>query len=393
MQRLPTSTDAVHGGETGRNAHHAVAPPIVQSATFAFENTAELKRFMAGEMSDADRTEYARAANPTVRAVERRVAALDRAEEALLFSSGMAAITTSVLALVRSGDHVVLFRDAYRKTRMFVAKTLARFGIEHTLVDPGDLDALTAALRPRTRLVITECPTNPYLRCIDLAKLATICRAAKAKTLVDATFATPMNASPLACGIDLVAHSATKYLAGHNDVLGGTVAGSTSLISLVRELRAEMGPVADPHQAALIGRGMKTLGLRVARQNETALTVARALEGHAEVTRVYYPLLESHPDHAVAKAMLRGGGGVVSFVVRGGREAAARVVDRFKMAAIAASLGGTETLVEPHALLSYADLDEEGLSAAGIAPGLVRLSVGVEETADVVNDVLQALAG
>ena len=392
MQRLPTSTDAVHGGRRGANAHHAVAEPIVQTATFSFESTSDLRRFMAGEDADDQRTEYARNGNPTVRAVERRVAALDGAEDALLFASGMAAITTSVLALVKAGDHVVMFRDAYRKTRMFVAKTLARFGVEHTLVEPGDLDGLAAALRPRTRLVVTEFPTNPYLRCVDLEALVKLCKPARAKTLVDATFATPMNAAPLACGVDLVAHSATKYLAGHNDVLGGTVSGSAALISLVRELRSEMGPVADPHQAALIGRGMKTLALRVSRQNETALAAARALEGHPEVERVFYPMLPSHPDHAIATRLLRGGGGVVSFVVRGGREAAARAVDRFRMATIAASLGGTETLVEPHALLSYADLDEEALSQAGIAPGLVRLSVGVEETSDVVADVLQALA-
>lgn len=391
MKGLPTGTDAVHGGSRGPHAHHAVAPPIVQTATFAFADTADLRRFMAGEDADPDRTEYARNTNPTVRAVERRAAALDGAEDALLFASGMAAITTSVLALVKAGDHVVMFRDAYRKTRLFVAKTLARFGVEHTLVEPGDLEGLSAALRPRTRLVVTELPTNPYLRCVDVRRLAEICRAARVKTLVDATFATPMNVRPLDLGVDLVAHSATKYLAGHNDVLGGTVAGSEALVSLVRELRSETGPVADPHAAALIGRGMKTLALRVARQNETALAVARALEGHPGVERVYYPLLPSHPDHAVASELLRGGGGVVSFVVRGGREAAARAVDRFRLATIAASLGGTETLVEPHALLSYADLDDGALAAAQIAPGLVRLSAGVEETADVVADALRAL--
>jgi cystathionine gamma-synthase len=392
MPRLPTGTDAVHGGAPRSHAHHAVAPPIVQTATFAFETTADLRRFMSGNDTDPDRTEYARNTNPTVRAVEQRIAALDGAEDALLFASGMAAITTSVLALVKAGDHVVMFRDAYRKTRVFVAKTLARFGIEHTFVEPGDLDALEKAFRPRTRLVVTECPTNPYLRCTDLARLAKICRAARAKSLVDATFATPFNVRPLDHGIDLVAHSATKYLAGHNDVLGGTVSGARSLVSLVRELRSEMGPVADPHAAALIGRGMKTLALRVARQNETALAVARALEGHPEVERVYYPLLPSHPDHAIAGGLFRGGGGVVSFVVRGGREAAASVVDRFRLATIAPSLGGTETLVEPHALLSYADLDDAALAEAAIAPGLIRLSVGVEETADVVNDALAALS-
>lgn len=391
MSRLPTGTDAVHGGHEGPYAHNAVAPPIVQTATFAFQNTADLKQFMEGADADPDRTEYARNANPTVRAVERRVAALDGAEDALLFASGMAAITTSVLALVKAGDHVILFRDAYRKTRLFVAKTLARFGVEHTLVEPGDLDALEKAFRPRTRLVVTECPTNPYLRVADLPRLAKICRAARAKSLVDATFATPMNAAPLAWGVDLVAHSATKYLAGHNDVLGGTVSGAASLVSLVRELRSEMGPVADPHQAALIGRGIKTLALRVARQNDTALAVARALEGRPEVERVFYPMLESHPDHAIAKQLFRAGGGVVSFVVKGGRAAAARAVDRFELATIAPSLGGTETLVEPHALLSYADLDDAALVEAGIEPGLIRLAVGVEETADVVSDVLRAV--
>jgi cystathionine gamma-synthase len=392
MPRLPTGTDAVHGGQTRPHAHNAVAPPVVQTATFTFENTADLRRFMAGRDADVDRTEYARNANPTVREVERRVAALDGAEDALLFASGMAAITTGVLALVKAGDHVVLFRDAYRKTRLFVAKTLARFGVAHTLVPPGDLDALSAALRRETRLVVTECPTNPYLRVVDVERLAELCHAARAKLLVDATFATPMNAAPLACGADLVAHSATKYLAGHNDVLGGTVSGAASLVSLVRELRTEMGPVADPHAAALIGRGIKTLALRVARQNETALAVALALEGHPRVERVYYPMLASHPDHAVAARLLRGGGGVVSFVVRGGREAAAAAVDRFRLATIAPSLGGTETLVEPHALLSYADLDDAALAEAGIAPGLVRLAVGVEETSDVVRDVMNALA-
>src|SRR5262245_5170753 len=204
MPRLPTSTDAVHGGKQGAHAHHAVAPPIVQTATFAFESTADLQRFMAGDDTDPERTEYARNTNPTVRGVEQRVAALDGAEDALLFASGMAAITTSVLSLVKAGDHVVMFRDAYRKTRAFVARTLARFGIEHTLVPPGDLDALAGALRPRTRLVVTELPTNPYLRCVDLERLSRICRDARARSLVDATFATPMNVRPLELGIDLV---------------------------------------------------------------------------------------------------------------------------------------------------------------------------------------------
>jgi cystathionine gamma-synthase len=273
-----------------------------------------------------------------------------------------------------------------------VTATLGRFGVTHTLVEPGDLDGLQAAFGPTTRLAITESPTNPYLRCIDVGRFAAACRAARVKSVLDATFATPMNLRPIAQGVDLVIHSATKYLGGHNDVLGGTVAGSTNLIGLVRDARGVLGGVLDPHAAALIGRGMKTLALRVERQNATALAVAQALAAHPAVERVYYPLLETHPDYAVARAQLRGGGGVVSFVVRGGRRAASRVIDGFRLATIAPSLGGVETLVEQPALMSFYELDDEALEAVGIAPGLLRLSVGIEETAAVVGDVLAALA-
>jgi cystathionine gamma-synthase len=389
--KLPDSTDAVHAGALRERADHALAPAIAQTATYTFADSADLERFQSGNDADLDRQEYGRYGNPTVREVERRVAALDGADDALLFASGMAAVTTTLLALVKAGDHVVLFRDAYRRTRQFVVGTLGRLGVEHTLVEPGSLEGLTEAIRPRTRLAITESPTNPYLRCIDLARFASICRAQRVKSIVDATFATPVNVRPLSHGVDVVIHSATKYLGGHNDVLGGTVAGGAPLISLVRDLRGVLGGVVDPHAAALIGRGMKTLSLRVERQNATALAVASALEGHAAVERVYYPLLASHPDHAVARAQLRGGGGVVSFVVKGGRAAARRVIDGFRIARIAPSLGGVETLVEQPALMSFHELDDAELAAIGIDPGLIRLAVGVEETADVVSDALGAL--
>lgn len=389
--KLPTSTDAVHAGTARERPAHSMAPAVAQTATYTFASTADLERYMRGDDPDGDRQEYGRYGNPTVREVERRVAALDGTDDALLFASGMAAIATTILALVKSGDHVVLFRDAYRRTRQLVTTTLARFGVEHTLVEPASIAGLEAALSPKTRLVITEAPTNPYLRCIDLAALARVAKAGRARTIVDATFATPVNARPAALGVDLVIHSATKYLAGHNDVLGGTLSGPAHLVSLVRDLRGVLGGVCDPHQAALIGRGMKTLSLRVARQNATALAVATALEGHRAVERVHYPFLASHPDHAIAREQLAGGGGVVSFVVRGGRAAAARVVDGFRVATIAPSLGGTETLVEQPAVMSFHELDDEGLAALGIDPGLVRLSVGVEETADVVADALSAL--
>ena len=390
---LPSGTDAVHAGTPEARPGHTMAPAIAQTATFTFRDTAELEAYFAGHDADPDRQEYGRYGNPTVIEVERRVAALDGAEDGLLFASGMAAVTTAILALVKAGDHVVLFRDGYRRTRQFVTRTLARLGVTHSVVEAASLDGLAEALTPKTRLVVTEIPTNPYLRCVDLDRLSAIAKGARAKTIVDATFATPMNARPLTHGVDLVIHSATKYLGGHNDVLGGTVSGSRALVSLVRDLRGVLGGVVDPHAAALIGRGMKTLALRVARQNETALAVARALEGRAAVERVFYPMLPSHPDHQTARALLRGGGGVVSFVVRGGRAAASRVVDGFRLATIAPSLGGVESLVEQPAIMSFHELSDEELVAVGIEPGLIRLSVGVEETEDVVNDVLGALGG
>jgi len=389
--RLPTSTDAVHAGTPAERPGHTVAQSLALTSTYAFADTADLTRYMRGEDPDVERQEYGRYGNPTVREVEQRVAALDGAEDALLFASGMAAITTAVLALVKAGDHVVLFRDAYRRTREFVVGTLARLGVDHTLVDPGSLEGLASAIGPRTRVALTESPTNPYLRCVDLVRFGQICKKARVKSIVDATFATPINARPASAGVDLVVHSATKYLGGHNDVLGGSVSGSASLVSLVRDMRGVLGGVCDPHAAWLLGRGLKTLSLRVQRQNATALAVARALEEHRAVERVHYPGLPSHPDFTIAQEQLGGGGGVVSFVVRGGREAASRVVDRFRMATIAPSLGGVETLVEQPAIMSYHELDDEGLAAVGIEVGLIRLAVGIEETSDVLADVMRAL--
>ena len=388
----PNSTRAVHAGRPPERPSHTLAPSIAQTATYTFENTAVLERYMRGEDPDPEREEYGRYGNPTVREVETRVTALEGAEDGVAFGSGMAAITTALLSLVKSGEHVVLFNDCYRRTRQLVRQVLSRFGIEHDVVPAGDLGALEAVLRPNTRLVLSESPTNPFLYCVDLAKLAVIVkRHGRAKTLVDSTMATPVNCRPLDYGVDLVIHSATKYLAGHNDVLGGVALGASHLVSLLREGRGVLGTVLDPHAAFLILRGLKTLGLRVERQNQSALAIARALESHAAVERVYYPLLESHPSHAVARAQMTGGGGMVSFVVRGGREAASRVVDACKLATIAPSFGGPETLIEQPAIMSYFELSPEELERLGISPALVRLAVGVEETADLLTDLLDAL--
>jgi cystathionine gamma-synthase len=385
------STEAVHAGEPRRNAYDAAAMPIVQTATYTFADTAEIRAYTSGTHENADRGEYGRYGNPTVRAVELRVAALERTGDALLLSSGMAAVTTTLLALVRAGQHVILFRDCYRRTLEFVTSTLPRLGVSHTLLDPGDLETLEGAIRPETRLVLSELPTNPYLSCVDLERLVSTCKPHRTlKTMIDATLATPVNCRPAELGVDLVVHSATKYLAGHNDVLAGVVCGAEGLISLVRDLRGVLGSVCDPHAAFLVGRGLKTLGVRVAQQNATALALARRLEAHPRVERVYYPGLASHPTHDIARAQMRGFGGVVSFVVRGDLEAAARFVDRLKLARIGPSFGGVETLVEQPAVMSYYEMTTEQRTAAGIADGLVRLAVGVEDAEDVIADVMQA---
>jgi cystathionine gamma-synthase len=387
-----SSTEAVHAGTPYQRPHDTLTPSIALTATYTFRDTADLERYMRGQDPNPDREEYGRYGNPTVRELETRVAALELADDALAFGSGMAAITTTLFALTKAGDHVVLFNDCYRRTRQFVLTMLARFGVEYTLIPAGDLDALEGALRKNTRCVITESPTNPYLCCVDLEKVAAIAKKhGRARTLVDSTFATPVNSRPLLYGIDLVLHSATKYFSGHNDVLGGVVAGPQHIVSLIREARGVLGGILDAHAAFLICRGLMTLNLRVERQNHTAQALALELERHPGVAKVFYPALESHDSHAVARAQMRGYGGVVSFIVKGGRAAAAQVVDGCRLAKIAPSLGGVETLIEQPCLMSFSELSDEQLANVGIDPALIRLSVGVEDTSDVIADLRRAL--
>jgi len=382
----------VHAGSPEHRPHHTLTQGVVQTATYTFENTETLERYMRGEDADPHREEYGRYGNPTVHELEQRIAALEGAEDGLAFSSGMSAVTTALLALLKAGDHVILFRDCYRRTRQFVTTFLPRYGIDHTVIPSGDLGALREALRDNTRLVVTEAPTNPFQYCIDLAELSRVVREKRRiRTLIDSTLATPYNLRPLELGIDLVMHSATKYLSGHNDVLGGLIAGPSHLVSLIRDTRNVLGGVLDPHAAFLILRGIKTLGLRVERQNATALAVAKAIEGHPNVERVFYAGLESHPSYAVARAHMRGAGGMVSFVVKGGKAAASKVVDRCKLAKIAVSFGGAETLIDQPSIMSFFELSEEELRKIDIDPALIRFSVGIEETADVVNALLAAL--
>jgi cystathionine gamma-synthase len=381
-------TSAVHGGEPPRYAHDSLTLPIVQTATYTFKDTAELIAFMEGQK---EREEYGRYGNPTVRVVEERVAALEGAEDAVAFSSGMAATTSAILALVGQGAHVVLFNDCYRRTRQFVTSFLSRYGVRHTLIGSADLAALEAAIEPDTKLVISEAPTNPFLSVVDIPKMVQICRDRRVKTLIDSTFATPYNLRPAELGVDLIVHSATKYLSGHNDVLAGVVAGKSGLVSLVRDVRHMMGAICDPHAAYLVHRGLKTLALRIAQQNLNAQALAETLERHPAVARVFYPGLASHPNHETAVRLMRGYGGVVTFELKGDLASTGRFVDALKIPKIAPSLGGVESLVEQPALMSYFELSTEQRERIGMKDTLVRYAVGIEDTNEIVADAQQAL--
>jgi cystathionine gamma-synthase len=386
--KRPSYTSVVHDGEPKQFAHDSLSLPIVQTATYTFKNTAELVAYMEGHR---EREEYGRYGNPTVRVLEERLAALEGTDDAVVFASGMAATTSAILALVGQGAHVVLFNDCYRRTRQFVTTFLARYGVRHTLVPSADLTALEAAIEKDTKLVISEAPTNPFNAVVDLPRLAEICRERRVKTLIDSTFATPLNLRPAELGIDLIVHSATKYLSGHNDVLAGVVAGKSGLVSLVRDVRHMMGAVCDPHAAYLVHRGLKTLGLRVNQQNATAQALSEVLETHPAVARVYYPGLASHPNHKTAKAIMHGFGGVVTFELKGDLASTGRFVDALTIPRIAPSLGGVESLVEQPALMSYFEMASEERERIGMKDTLVRYAVGIEDTGELVNDVLEAL--
>jgi len=385
---ISQKTLAVHGGEPRTYPYDALVAPIAQTATYSFADTAELIAYFEGRK---EREEYGRYGNPSVRLVEEKLAALERTDDAVAFASGMAALTSTILALVKSGSHVILFADCYRRTRQFVTTFLDRFGVSSSLIPSADVDALEAAIRPETRLVIAEAPTNPYQTVPDLERLVKICKAAKVKTLIDSTFATPVNFRPASYGIDIVIHSATKYLAGHNDVLGGVMAGNAGIVSLVRDLRSVFGACLDPHAAYLIHRGIKTLALRVEQQNASAQALAERIEQHPRVKQVWYPGLPSHPNHETATRLMSGFGGVVTFELDADLQGTSRFVDACRIPRIAPSLGGVESLIEQPALMSYFELSTQEREAIGIRNNLVRYAVGIEDTSELIADVLAAL--
>lgn len=382
------STRAVHGGEEKTLPQRSLTFPIFQTSTYYFKDTAELIDYMEGNL---EREEYGRYGNYTERVAEKKLAALEGAEECSLFSTGMTATTFTLLGMLSQGQHMVMTSDSYRRTRQFCLTYLKKFGIDVSIVPPGDYEAMEGAIQENTRVIFSESPTNPYLNILDLDRVAAIGKKHRVKTIIDATFATPYNQRPLEFGIDLVIHSATKYLGGHNDILSGAILGKTPLVNAIREVRGVMGGIVDPHNAYLLIRGLKTFPLRMEKQNQTAQTVAEYLEGHPKVKRVYYPGLASHPHHEIAIRQMKGFGGVVSFEIDGGLEAGSRLVDSMSLPFIAPSLGGVESLIEQPSLMSYYELSTEEREAVGIKDSLIRFSSGVEDTEDVIRDFEQAL--
>jgi len=385
---LGFSTLAVHGGEPRPKLGNSLATPIVQTATYTFADTQEIHDHFQHRI---EREEYGRYGNPTQRIAEQKLAALEGAEDCLLFSSGMAAVTTAMYAVLSHNSHVVVTDDSYRRTRQFLTQTLHRYGIEVSVVPAGDYEAIAEAIRPTTRLLVSESPTNPYNRIVDLERFTDIGRRHRIKTLIDATFATPFNQRPLEYGIDIVLHSATKYLGGHNDLLAGAILGSAELVDGIRSLQAITGAIIDPLAAYLLVRGLKTFALRIARQNTNAQTLAEFLAAHPKVAAVHYAGLPSHPQHEIARRQMRGFGGVVSFEIAGDLETTSRVVDSCRIPLIAPSLGGVESLIEQPALMSFYELTTEERLMVGIKDNLIRYSVGIEDGADLIADLASAL--
>jgi cystathionine beta-lyase/cystathionine gamma-synthase len=382
------ATELIHAGELDRGVAVPLTTPIYETTTFVFDSAEEVLAYNEGRSS---KYLYSRYTNPTVISAERKLAALDRAESALLFSSGQGATTTLLMTHLKAGDEVVCSAAIYGGTLHLLQDVLARFGVTPRFVSLDDLAAPDRLFSDRTRIVWFESPINPTLRCVDVARIAGACRARGVLSVIDNTFASPINQQPLALGVDLAMQSVTKYLNGHSDVTGGVVAGPAALVAPIEKVRRMVGTVMDPHPAYALGRGLKTLPLRVARHNANAQAVAEFLSHDRRVSCVYYPGLPSHPDHAIAKAQMSGFGGMVCFDLGGDYARAAAVYDRLTIVKRAASLGGVESLISMPVLTSQWGHTDEQLRDAGVTRGMLRLSVGLEDAVDLIEDLDQAL--
>jgi len=381
------STISVHGGEERRKFADSVTTPIVQTSTYVFHDAKDIKDYTSGKKY---RYEYLRYGNPTVDVAQKKLAELEGAEASLIFSSGMNAITTTLLCLLKAGDHIIITSDIYKKTLAFVQNDLARFGVEHTVAEPT-ADSVTSAIRPNTELIFTESPTNPYMHVIDLEKLVPVAKKEGIPVIIDSTFATPYNQSPREYGGDLVLQSATKYLAGHNDVMAGVISGPVDTIAKVKAFQKTTGGNIDPHAAYLLIRGLKTFALRIKHQNESALKIAKWLEDHPKIRQVWHPGLKSHPSYKIAKKQMKGFGGCFAFEVDGDLKQTQTFLQNLEVILMGPSLGGTESLISHPATITYYDMTRKQRYALNMTDQLCRLAVGVEDTDDLIADLDQAL--
>jgi cystathionine beta-lyase/cystathionine gamma-synthase len=380
-----TETKAVRGGADLSKKNGPLATPIYQTSSFQVTDNEQQLRATNTDVF------YTRYGNPTHSVVQAAIAELEGTDSALLFASGMSAITSTFLALLKSGDHIVAQRDIYGGVTKFLSSWLPKFGIETTFVDTTDYDQHARAIRPNTRLIHVESPTNPTLRVVDLRKIAALAKQHGLITTIDSTFGTPINQRPAEYGIDLVMHSGTKYFGGHHDLICGVVAGPKNLIETIHSTRTTLGCNMDPHAAFLMLRGLKTLAVRVERQNENALRVSQFLVQHSKVRRVHYPFLEGHPQRGLAMEQMRGGGGVLSFEIDGTGEDARRLAEALHLFTLAPSLGGVESLVSIPVLTSHAMISPDHRQKMGVTEQMLRLSVGIENADDLIADLEQAL--
>jgi cystathionine beta-lyase/cystathionine gamma-synthase len=381
-------TSAIHAGEPVRHRVNApVTSPVVRSSTFALSSANELKRWAEGK---SKAFMYTRDGNPTLATAERKIAALDGAEDAVVTSAGMAAISSTLLSVVEKGDEIISTAQVYGGSYRLMRDIFPRFGIVVRQVE-SSLEGIEKLVSPRTKCLYVETPTNPTIYLVDLRKAAAFAKKHGLVSIVDNTFATPILQNPIEYGFDVVVHSVTKGLAGHSDLLGGVAAGSREHISRVRKMVSYFGGVMDPEVAFLLMRGIKTIGVRLEQQCQTAMRLAKYLEKHPKVARVHYPGLKSHPDYALAKRQMRGFGSMVAFDLKGGLAAAHRFADRVRLFLLAASLGGVESLIILPIYGSHFRMTPEELRRAGVTPGTIRMSVGLEDPQDLLEDLEQAL--
>ena len=390
-KNLGFGTQSVHAGEARQKPNDAITDSICCASTYTFESTQTILDYLK---ENHDREEYGRYGNPNEKVVERKLAALEGAEDAIIYSSGMAAVVGLLMCKLSSGDEIVFFDQCYHRSREFCVKHLSRFGVVTHQVKTGDMEAMERAINSKTKMVVSESPTNPHLSVIDLEAFVAIGKRKGVETLIDSTLATPYNLKPIDWGVDYVWHSATKYMGGHNDLLAGVICGTKEKLEPVRKLRGILGSINSPHNMYLLERGLKTFALRMERHNHNGQKIAEFLENHPRIERVFYPGLASHPSHPIAKKTMKGYGGLITFLVKDADwQATAAIIDRCKVPRIGPSLGGVESLIEQPMVMSYFDYPPEQRAAFGIHDNMIRMAVGIEDTEDLIDDLRQALEG